>query len=99
YDPFTANTIYVFPDSAHADYWECTLTDRSREYRDQSMWELWDSRRKQRKATASAQLQERESKRGLDNRIQTTIENAEKLRPPSFGDSTTRTLADIGKNR
>lgn len=99
YDPASADTIYVHPDSAQSDYWRCTLTDRSRQYRDQSMWELWASQKAQRKTIASAQLQERESKRNLDRRIQTTIDQAQRLRPASLGDSKAQALADMSKNR
>ena len=53
------------------------------------MWELWDSQQQQRKSTAAAKLKERESKRSLENVIQETIQNAEKLRPSNFGESKT----------
>lgn len=99
YDPLTANTIFVFPDSSQSDYWECSLTDRSREYRDRSMWELWARQKAQRQTVASARLQERESRRDLDNRIQATIDKAKQHRPASFGDSKAETLAGIGENR
>lgn len=99
YDPSVADIIYVFPDATKTDYWECSLTDRSREFRGRSMWELWDSQQQQRKSTAAAKLKERESKRSLENVIQETIQNAEKLRPSYFGESKTETLAGINQNR
>ncbi|EGQ7673928.1 transposase family protein [Vibrio cholerae] len=99
YDPLVADIIYVFPDATKTDYWECSLTDRSREFRGRSMWELWDSQQQQRKSTAAAKLKERESKRSLENLIQETIQNAEKLRPSYFGESKTETLAGINQNR
>lgn len=99
YNPAVADLIYFFPDQNKPDYWECSLTDRSREYRGKSMWELWESLQQQRKTTASAKLQEQESKRELENLIQATIQNAEKLRPFQFGVSKTEALAGIRKNR
>lgn len=33
YDPAVTDIIYVFPDATKSDYWECSLTDRSREFR------------------------------------------------------------------
>ena len=99
YDPAVADAIYVFPDAKKQDYWECSLTDRSREFRGRSMWELWDSQQQQRKSTAAAKVKERESKRALENVIQETIKNAEKLRPSYFGESKTETLSGINKNR
>ena len=99
YDPVVADVIYVFPDPNKPEYWQCFLTDRSREYRGKSMWELWASQQQQRKTTASAKIQERENKRKLENLIQSTIQTAENLRPSYFGDSKTETLSGIGKNQ
>jgi hypothetical protein len=99
YDPSVADIIYVFPDVSKSDYWECSLTDRSREFRGRTMWELWDSQQQQRKSTATAKLEEGESKRALENVIQETIQRAEKLRPSYFGESKTETLAGINQNR
>ena len=75
------------------------MTDRSRGYRGKSLWEVWESQQQQRKTTASAKLQAGESKRALENLIQTTICNAEKLRPAHLGESKTEALSGIGKNR
>ena len=99
YDPVVADTIYLFPDDNSTDYWECSLTDRSREYREKTMWDLWESQQKQRKAAATARIQERSSKRELEDLIQDTIDNAEKKRPSHFVKSKSETLAGIKKNR
>ena len=63
------------------------------------MWELWESQQQQRKTTATAKIQERESKRGLEDLIQSTIEKAEKLRPSPFGTSKKENLSKINENR
>lgn len=99
YDPAVADVIYVFPDAGKQDYWECSLTDRSREFRGRSMWEMWASKQQQKKTIATAKLSEQENKRALENVIDETIRAAEKLRPAHFGDSKTETLAGIKKNR
>lgn len=99
YDPAVADVIYVFPDAGQPDYWECSLTDRSREFRGRSMWEMWASKQQQKKTIATAKLSEQENKRALENVIDETIRAAEKLRPAYFGDSKTETLAGIKKSR
>lgn len=99
YDPVVADTIYLFPDDNSAGYWECSLTDRSREYRGKTMWDLWESLQRQKKSAAAAKIQERSSKRELEDLIQETIDNAEKQRPSHFGQSKSDTLAGIKKNR
>lgn len=99
YDPAVADVIYVFPDATKPNHWACSLTDRSRQYRGKSMWELWESQREKRKTTASAQLQERESKRGLENQIQAIISQAEKLRPPRLDAPKADAIAGIRGHR
>lgn len=99
YDPAVADSIFVFPDPGKPDYWECSLTDRSREYRGRTMWELWESQQQQRKTTATAKIQERESKRGMEDLIQSIIKKAEKLRPSPFGTSKKENLSKINENR
>lgn len=99
YDPAIADIIYLFPEENKSQFWECSLTDRSREYRGMSMWELWDKQRQQRKTTATAKLQERDSKRKLENVIQETIAKAEQLRPSYFGELKKETLSGIEGNR
>lgn len=99
YDPVFAERIYVFPDPDKPDFWECSLTDRSREYRGKTMWELWESQQQQRKTVASAKLQERVSKRELEDVIQETIKKAVKSRPSNLGSSKKEVLAKINTNR
>jgi len=99
YDPAVADIIYVFPEENKSEFWACSLTDRSREYRGMSIWELWDKQRQQRKTTATAKLLERDSKRKLENAIQETIAKAEQLRPSYFGDLKKETLLGIESNR
>jgi hypothetical protein len=99
YDPVSADTVFVFPDVNKADYWECSLTDRSREFRGLSMWELWDIQKSKRKTVAASKLEERENKRTLEKKIQETIQNAEALRPADFGKSKNEALAGIRQNR
>ncbi|WP_035261141.1 Mu transposase C-terminal domain-containing protein [Desulfonatronum lacustre] len=99
YDPGIAEHIYLFPDKGKPDYWECYLTDRSREYRGRSMWELWESKQQIKKSTGAAKMLEQHSKKDLENSIQETIKNAEKLRPSHLGPTKRKALTDIGNNR
>lgn len=99
YDPVVADVIYVFPDATKPDYWECSLTDRSRQYRGKSMWELWESQKEKRKTTASARVRERESKRNLEDHIQAVISEAEKRRPPRPDAPKADAIAGIREHR
>lgn len=81
YDPAVADHIYLFPEKDSSEYWVCYLTDRSRQFRGKSMWELWASQEEQRKATSAAKVAETTSKRDLENLVINTIKNAERSRP------------------
>ena len=81
YDPAVADHIYLFPEKDSSEYWVCSLTDRSRQFRGKSMWELWASQEEQRKATSAAKVAETTSKRDLENLVINTIKNAERSRP------------------
>jgi len=81
YDPAVADHIYLFPKKDSSEYWVCFLTDRSRQFRGKSMWELWASQEEQRKATSAAKVAETASKRDLENLVSNTIKNAERSRP------------------
>lgn len=99
YDPSNANCIYVFPNTDRTDFWECSLTDRSRAFRNKTMWELWTMKSEQKVAIASAKLTERESKRSLEKMIEQTIAKAEKQRPDQLTKSKSKAVANIQEGR
>lgn len=42
YDFYSVNTIYIRPSDTFSEYIEAELTERSREYRDLTVWEVWN---------------------------------------------------------
>lgn len=99
YDPAVADHIYFFPEDGSSKYWVCSLTDRSRQYRGKSMWELWASQQQQRQAASAAKVAETTSKRDLENLISQTIKDAERSRPLKFSQSKAETVRSIRDNR
>ena len=99
YDPAVADCIYLFPEEGSLEYWVCSLTDRSRQYRGKSMWELWASQEQQRQATSAAKVAETTSKRNLENLVSQTIKDAERSRPTVFRQSKAETVRGIRDNR
>jgi transposase InsO family protein len=100
YDPAVADHIYLFPEKDSSEYWVCSLTDRSRQFRGKSMWELWASQEEQRKATSAAKVAETTSKRDLENLVINTIKNAERSRPAiNKQQSKAETVRGIPDNR
>lgn len=99
YDPAVADHIYLFPEDGSPEYWACSLTDRSRQYRGKSMWELWASQQQQRQAASAAKVAETTSKRDLENLVSRTIKDAERSRPTGFKQSKAATVRGIRDNR
>lgn len=99
YDPAVADCIYLFPEEGSSEYWVCSLTDRSRQYRGKSIWELWASQEQQRQATSAAKVAETTSKRNLENLVAQTIKDAERSRPTVFKQSKAETVRGIRDNR
>lgn len=99
YDPAVADCVYLFPEEGSLEYWVCSLTDRSRQYRGKSMWELWASQEQQRQATSAAKVAETTSKRNLENLVSQTIKDAERSRPTVFRQSKAETVRGIRDNR
>lgn len=99
YDPAVADHIYVFPEEGSPEYWVCSLTDRSRQYRGKSMWELWARQEQQRQATSAAKVAETTSKRNLENLVTQTIKNAVRSRPTVFKQSKAETVRGLRDNR
>lgn len=99
YDPAVADCIYLFPEEGSSEYWVCSLTDRSRQYRGKSIWELWAIQEQQRQATSAAKVAETTSKRNLENLVSQTIKDAERSRPTVFKQSKAETVRGIRDNR
>lgn len=99
YDPADADKIYLFPDKTAKEYWECSLSDRSRQFRGRTMWELWESKKNQRKAVASAKIDDEASKRELEKFIQGTIDNAINARITNKEFSKSEVVRGIHQNR
>lgn len=99
YDPAVADHIYLFPEKGSSEYWVCSLTDRSRQYRGKSMWELWVSQEEQRKAISAAKVAETTSKRDLESLVSKTLKDAERSRPALPKQPKAETIRGIRDNR
>ena len=99
YDPASADKIYFFPNPHNNDYWECVLHDHSRAYRGLSMWEMRGRIKQQKKTNAVAKVDADEAKRRGDKKVTAVIRRAEKLLPPTFGETKKERKSGIRTNR
>jgi len=98
YDPGCADTIYLFPQSGSRIFWVCSLTDRSRQYRGMTFWQVWEIQAKEKHNKANAKLKEDEKRRELDAFIKRKINDATK-QSSSSSESDQQRIQQIKSNK
>lgn len=81
YEPGCADRIYLFPQSGSRVYWECLLTDKSRQFRGLSFWQVWEIQAAEKHHKANAKFVADVKRRELDAFIQEKISTATKQSP------------------
>lgn len=99
YDPAVADVVYLLPMKNSIEYWLCSLTDRSREFRGCSFWDVWQTQAIQKASIAKSKLVADARKRELEDRIAAKIKNAQAQRPETDVLPKAKRIAAIRKNR
>lgn len=100
YDPWSADSIYLFPNANSTEYWLCTLTPHCREFIGCSFWDVWQITDEQKKAVAENKLVSDAKHRELDRYIQEKIKNAKQAMPSDIREiSKTQRIKGIRQNR
>jgi transposase InsO family protein len=99
YDPAVADYVYLLPVSNSIEYWVCKLSDRSREFRGCSFWEVWEIQGVQKKTAAKTNMISNQKQRELENKIVNKIKKAEVLAATITDQPKTERIAAIRKNR
>jgi transposase InsO family protein len=99
YDPAVADVVYLLPTKNSIEYWPCGLTERSREFRGCSFWDVWQIQAVQRQTQAKSKLIADAKKREFEDRIAEKIKNAQAHAPKSDVLPDTKRIAAIRKNR
>lgn len=98
YDPASADTIYLFPQVGSRIYWECSLTDRSRQFRGLTFWQVWDIQAEEKHNKANVKLIEDAKRRELDAFIKSKTVDAIK-QSPSVTESGKKRIQQIRANK
>lgn len=98
YDPASADTIYLFPQVGSRIYWECSLTDRSRQFRGLTFWQVWDIQAEEKYNKANVKLIEDAKRRELDAFIKSKTVDAIK-QSPSVTESGKKRIQQIRANK
>lgn len=99
YDPAVADFVYLLPQKNSAEYWICGLTERSREFRGCSFWEVWQIQTIQKETAAKDKLVDDQKLRELEKKVEAKIKNAQSQVANTEDLSNAERIAAIPKNR
>ncbi len=66
YDPYSMNKIYIFPQGNSLEYWTGTLSARSREFLDCTLWEIKEKQKAQKENLVQYELEASKKRRELE---------------------------------
>lgn len=99
YHPYSANKIYLRPDGKFDSYIVCELTERSREFRDLTFWEVWRIKNIKAKTASKAKLTKQKGRQSLDETIEEITSKAREKNPDMSDVSKASRLKGIRENR
>lgn len=99
YDPAVTNVVYLLPKKNSAEYWLCSLTERSREFRGCSFWDVWQIQVVQKEEAAKNKLVADQKLRELENKIEAKIKMAQAKSIDTDERSNAERISAIRKNR
>ncbi|KZK82601.1 Transposon Tn7 transposition protein TnsB [Pseudovibrio sp. Ad13] len=99
YDPLVADRIYLFPEKGSNKYWICNLSERSREFRGCSFWDVWQARDEQKNTAATAKVQLKTKKRQHEEFVIEKIAHAEKSAPDTSAEPKVQRIRAINENK
>lgn len=98
YDPLDANTIFIFYEQDSLNYWKAHLSDRSREFKGCSFWEVWQIQEEQKKTAANQELKSSFALETLERQNEKIIKEAIKAKRTAFKSKSAQ-LANINDNK
>ena len=98
YELGDASKVYIFYEDNSLNYWEATLSDRSREFEGCSWWEVWQIQAIQKSTTAKQSIKSGLALAELEKQNLEILERAKKLRNPSQ-DTKRNQIGKINHNR
>jgi transposase InsO family protein len=99
YNPNSTEKIYLFPQNGSRVHWECSLTDRSRQYRGLTFWQTWEVQAQEKNAKANYKLNEEAEQRNLDSFIDDKMKYAQKQASQKAVESNRERIQQIKLNK
>lgn len=98
YDPYTVNQIYIFPNGNSLEYWIGSLSPRSREFQNCTLWEVKEKQQNQKENQAQYELEATKKRRELEEFIsdKLKVKKAHSLRNST---KSSQRIAEIRENK
>ncbi|MAR92592.1 MAG: transposase [Pseudomonadales bacterium] len=81
YDLYSSNTIYIRTSDSYLDYLEADLTERSREYRNLTIWEVWERNDIKASTAATSKIKDRAGAVNLTNDLDEIAKRSKSEQP------------------
>jgi putative transposase len=99
YDLYSANKIYIRTTDNYSEFMEAELTERSREFRDITMWEVWRRNDVKAEVAATSKLVKRAGSVNLATDIEDIVDGAKRARPKKTTMSKAEKVKGISDNK
>ncbi|UWZ81506.1 transposase family protein [Geoalkalibacter halelectricus] len=81
YDLYSANIVYIRPSNRYSDFIIASLTERSRSYRDLTIWEVWEKNDVKASTAATSKLKKRSGSVNLVADLETIAKRSKAAQP------------------
>lgn len=99
YDLFSANCIYLRPNDTYSSFIEASLTERSRAYRDLTIWEVWEQNSVRARTAASSKLKARAGSVNLVSDLEEIVKRSKTAQPDKSTLSKAEKVKGISDNK
>lgn len=99
YDLYSANSIYIRPSDSYSNYIEANLTERSRVYKDLTVWEVWEQNDVRALSAATSKLKERAGSVNLVNDLEEIAKRSKASQPAKSSVSKAEKVKGISDNK
>lgn len=99
YDLYSANTIYLRPNDTYSSFIRASLTERSRSYRDLTVWEVWEKNNVKAGVAATSKLKARAGAVNLVTDLEVISKRSKSNQPENPTMTKTQKVKGINDNK
>lgn len=99
YDLYSSNTIFIRPTRSYAGYIEANLTEKSRAYKNLTIWEVWEKNYVKASTAATSKLKKRAGSVNLVNDLEEIVRSSKAAQPRSPSMTKSEKVKGISDNK